>query len=84
MSIVVFAPRCFSTYRSIKGGCQSGRKVAPHNSKSDLPLARLCSARCLLFVTVAHLLLPRGRSARFGPENCIIDILTSVRDIKTT
>ena len=22
----------------IKGGCQSGRKVATHNSKSDLPL----------------------------------------------
>ena len=25
----------------IKGGCQSGRKVVPHDSKSDLPLARL-------------------------------------------
>ena len=24
----------------IKGGCQSGRKVVTHNSKSDLPLAR--------------------------------------------
>ena len=23
----------------IKGGCQSGRKVVPHNSMSDLPLA---------------------------------------------
>ena len=23
----------------IKGGCQSGRKVVAHNSKSDLPLA---------------------------------------------
>ena len=23
----------------IKGGCQSGRKVVTHNSKSDLPLA---------------------------------------------
>ena len=22
----------------IKGGCQSGRKLAPHDSKSDLPL----------------------------------------------
>ena len=22
----------------IKGGCQSGKKVAPHDSKSDLPL----------------------------------------------
>ena len=25
----------------IKGGCQSGRKVVTHNSKSDLPLAIL-------------------------------------------
>ena len=24
----------------IKGGCQSGRKVVTHNSKSDLPLER--------------------------------------------
>ena len=23
----------------IKGGCQSGRKLVPHDSKSDLPLA---------------------------------------------
>ena len=23
---------------NIKGGCQSGRKVVPHDSKSDLPL----------------------------------------------
>ena len=23
----------------IKGGCESGRKVVPHNSKSDLPLS---------------------------------------------
>ena len=25
-------------WTKIKGGCQSGRKVAPHDSKSDLPL----------------------------------------------
>ena len=25
----------------IKGGCQSGRKVVTHDSKSDLPLVRL-------------------------------------------
>ena len=25
----------------IKGGCQSGRKVVNHNSKSDLPLIQL-------------------------------------------
>ena len=24
--------------KKIKGGCQSGRKVVPHDSKSDLPL----------------------------------------------
>ena len=24
----------------IKGGCQSGRRVVTHNSKSDLPLGR--------------------------------------------
>ena len=24
----------------IKGGCQSGRKIVTHNSKSDLPLVR--------------------------------------------
>ena len=27
-------------HTKIKGGCQSGRKVVTHNSKSDLPLAR--------------------------------------------
>ena len=27
----------------IKGGCQSGRKVATHNSKSDLPLGYVCA-----------------------------------------
>ena len=25
----------------IKGGCQSGRKVVTHNSKSDLPLGQI-------------------------------------------
>ena len=25
----------------IKGSCQSGRKLVPHDSKSDLPLARM-------------------------------------------
>ena len=25
----------------IKGGCQSGRKVVPHDSKSDLPLEKI-------------------------------------------
>ena len=33
-----------STYvnqRKIKDGCQSGRKVVTHNSKSDLPLVTL-------------------------------------------
>ena len=26
---------------NIKGGCQSGRKVVTHDSRSDLPLAQL-------------------------------------------
>ena len=25
----------------IKGGCQSGRKVVPHDFRSDLPLAKM-------------------------------------------
>ena len=32
--------------RKIKGGCQSGRKVAAHNSMSDLPLTRAPLKRC--------------------------------------
>ena len=30
-------------WTKIKGGCQSGRKVVTHNSKSDLPLSKSCS-----------------------------------------
>ena len=30
----------------IKGGCQSGRKVVTHNSKSDSPLALAADAEC--------------------------------------
>ena len=33
----------------IKGGCQSGRKVVPHDSKSDLPLDRLSSKYILTY-----------------------------------
>ena len=29
----------------IKGGCQSGRKVVPHNSKNDLPLGTHASKK---------------------------------------
>ena len=29
----------------IKGGCQSGRKVVPHDSKSDLPLLTLLESK---------------------------------------
>ena len=28
-------------WTKIKAGCQSGRKVVTHNSKSDLPLAKI-------------------------------------------
>ena len=40
----------FETNQSkIKGGCQSGRKVVNHNSKSDLPLAlEPCFKKCSL------------------------------------
>ena len=32
----------------IKGSCQSGRKVVPHDSKSDLPLTRQATMwKCL-------------------------------------
>ena len=36
----------------IKGGCQSGKKVATHNSKSDFPLVAMVRAQsgCLLAV----------------------------------
>ena len=30
-------------WTKIKGGCQSGRKVIPHNSRSDLPLTDIKS-----------------------------------------
>ena len=30
------------TWTKIKGGCQSGRKVVTHDSKSDFPLAVSC------------------------------------------
>ena len=32
----------------IKGGCQSGRKVVPHNSKSDLPLVLKMSQKLFI------------------------------------
>ena len=37
----------------IKGGCQLGRKVVPHDSKSDLPLvlSSMISARFLIIFT---------------------------------
>ena len=40
----------------IKGGCQSGRKVVTHNSKSDLHLSikNICS-----FVSVTNTAAPR-------------------------
>ena len=36
----------------IKGGCQSGRKVVPQDSKSDLPLVPICM---LVVVFSVHL-----------------------------
>ena len=39
-SVNMYCARDFKVnWTKIKGGCTSGRKVVPHNSKSDLPLA---------------------------------------------
>ena len=37
-TIRVHAQEVWDKSEKIKGGCQSGRKVVTHNSKSDLPL----------------------------------------------
>ena len=39
--------------RKIKGGCQSGRKVVTHNSKSDLFLTDLITRWCCLHTYVS-------------------------------
>ena len=39
----------------IKGGCQSGRKVIPHDSKSDLPLIRNANVRLRHFLQKSEL-----------------------------
>ena len=36
------------------GGCQSGRKAVPHNSKSDLPLVSRPRTPSILLVTRPH------------------------------
>ena len=38
-TIRAHAQEVWDKSEKIKGGCQSGRKVVPHNSKSDFPLA---------------------------------------------
>ena len=43
--------------KKIKGGCQSGRKVVTHNSKSDLPLVGLGAVVSLMVLLVVLLLL---------------------------
>ena len=35
-------------WTKIKGGCQSGRKVVTHNSKSNLPLVGICFVKGLI------------------------------------
>ena len=39
-------------WTKIKGGCQSGRKVVPHDSKSDLPLIRYVTEKTQHFLTI--------------------------------
>ena len=46
----------------IKGNCQSGRKVVPHNSKSDLPL------RFMNYSTLPN--KRTGSNKRTGGEIC--------------
>ena len=41
----------------IKGGCQSGTKVIPHDSKSDLPLALYNNLKWALLQTIDYWLL---------------------------
>ena len=38
----------------IKGGCQSGRKVIPHNSKSDLHLVKFVKTTNMWTATAAE------------------------------
>ena len=39
----------------IKGGCQSGRKVVPHDSKSDLPLSSEKNESHVIYLTSCRL-----------------------------
>ena len=56
----------------IKGGCQSGRKVVPHDSKSDLPLA-LHAWHCSQFILNPWCLLSFLRFiSRLG---CLINVM---------
>ena len=40
--------------KKIKGGRQSGRKVVPHNSKSDLPLGRVDGSQIIKIKAKNH------------------------------
>ena len=49
-------------WTKIKGGCQSGRKVETHNSKSDLPLVTLIILQGLLIKLNFFLEFEYGKS----------------------
>ena len=50
--------------KKIKGGCQSGRKVVPHDSKSDLPLNFLW-----IYLFVVHVDLAKNGGRRIVHVN---------------
>ena len=67
----------------IKGGCQSGRKVVPHNSKSDLPLEQFFS--CFLMLPFDEkknkergkaTLMSSSLVAKQGNERALDDVLS--------
>ena len=64
----------------IKGGCQSGRKVVTHNSKSDLPLVnkekkacyRIDSKEGIDIEIMMFYFCPKNVSLTFFPEQSVI------------
>ena len=49
--------------QSFKGGCESGRKVVPHNSNSELPLGKKIHIPLILASVVAA-----GKSFKNPPQ----------------
>ena len=57
----------FEIHRTkIKGGCQSGRKVVPHDSKTDLPLSKYLRQHGVCYVSVVSIYLVHILTFRFN------------------